>query len=274
MPGTNGVRAAQSIPRGHVPNKTAGKATDCILKLFEDICPTLIRTFTFDNGSAFSSHERLEKELGVQCYFADPYNNGQRGLNENTNGLIRQSFPKTLHYGLISHWNITRVTKAFNERPRLRHGFPTPSAVLGPCAKTAFRIRVRTNCLDLDGGLVLDDTRAASHCAMANSSLKPLRHRIGLALIVLSYSAYLLATGAFVAYSVFAMMLLSINSTPTIVSALPLIAVLVLVFACVWASFLFAVIGCCLNRKAAYMFVVLVPTLAYLYASTNLTGGG
>ena len=64
---------------GKVPSKTASRVADCILKLFGDIRSSLLRTFTFDNGSEFSSHERLERDLGVKCYFADPYNSGAAG---------------------------------------------------------------------------------------------------------------------------------------------------------------------------------------------------
>ncbi|MEM1225659.1 MAG: IS30 family transposase, partial [Planctomycetota bacterium] len=88
----------------------------------------------------FYHHGRLTQELGVKVYFADPYNSGQRGTNENTNGLIRQYFPKVLDYGIISHGDVRRVQTKLNDRPRLRLRYQTPSAVLGKHSKIAFRI--------------------------------------------------------------------------------------------------------------------------------------
>lgn len=92
-----------------VSNKSAGKVRDGILKMFEGIERSMMKTFTFDNGTEFYYHESLEQQLNVKAYFADPYNSGQRGTNENTNGLIRQYFPKSLHYGLISYWAVRRA---------------------------------------------------------------------------------------------------------------------------------------------------------------------
>jgi IS30 family transposase len=77
---------------------------DGIIKMFQPFHGSLIKSFTFDNGNELYSHRRLTREHGVKVYFADPYNSGQRGPNENINGLIRQYFPKFLDYGLISHW--------------------------------------------------------------------------------------------------------------------------------------------------------------------------
>ena len=57
--------------------------------------PLVCRTITFDNGKEFSKHENITKKTGAVCYFATPYHSWERGLNENTNGLIRQYFPKT-----------------------------------------------------------------------------------------------------------------------------------------------------------------------------------
>lgn len=104
---------------------------DGIVKMFQKIPATKRKTFTFDNGSEFYHCGRIERELGVKAYYADPYNSGQRGTNENTNGLLRNYFPKCLEYGLISYWDVRKAERALNERPRLRHGFQAPSHVFG-----------------------------------------------------------------------------------------------------------------------------------------------
>lgn len=123
-----------------VPSKRSAQVMNRIIGMFDGFHRDLIRTFTFDNGNEFYFHSMLVRSLGVKVYFADPYASGQRGTNENTNGLIRQYFPKTLDYGLISHWDIKRAQKLINERPRLRLGFQTPAAVLAKHPKIAFRI--------------------------------------------------------------------------------------------------------------------------------------
>lgn len=86
-------------------------------------------SITFDNGTEFARCHRLEKHLGMKLYFADsgcPY---QRGTNENTNGLIRQYFPKGTDFRDISHDEVRRVEKLLNNRPRACLGFRTPAEV-------------------------------------------------------------------------------------------------------------------------------------------------
>jgi len=87
-----------------------------------------IKTFTFDNGTEFFYHSMLTNGLKVKIYFADPYNSGQRGTNENTNGLLRQYFPKTMDYKSISYQAVAKAQNALNSRPRLRLQFQTPAS--------------------------------------------------------------------------------------------------------------------------------------------------
>jgi transposase, IS30 family len=86
-------------------------------------------SITFDNGTEFARCHRLEKHLGIKLYFADPGCPYQRGTNENTNGLIRQYFPKGTDFRNISHHEVRRVEKLLNNRPRARLGFRTPAEV-------------------------------------------------------------------------------------------------------------------------------------------------
>ena len=123
-----------------VASKHSGKVIDGIVKLFGFMDEALLKTFTFDNGTEFYYHAKLNKKLGVKVYFADPYNSGQRGSNENTNGLIRQYFPKTLGYESISHQAVKKVQELINHRPRRRLNFQTPAAVLGKHPRIAFQI--------------------------------------------------------------------------------------------------------------------------------------
>lgn len=87
------------------------------------------RSITFDNGTEFARCHRLEKHLGMQLYFADPGCPYQRGTNENTNGLIRQYFPKGTDFRDISHHEARRAENLLNNRPRACLGYRTPAEV-------------------------------------------------------------------------------------------------------------------------------------------------
>lgn len=83
-------------------------------------------SITFDNGTEFARCHRLEKHLGITLYFADPGCPHQRGTNENTNGLIRQYFPKGTDFRDISHCQVREVENKLNDRPRACLGYRTP----------------------------------------------------------------------------------------------------------------------------------------------------
>lgn len=120
--------------------KNSGDVMDRIVSMFRHIPKRLRLTFTFDNGVEFYYFKRLEEELGVTVYFADPYNSGQRGTNENTNGLIRQYFDKQTSYGSISNKDIKRVVQLLNNRPRKRLNYQAPKTVFRPPQKIAIQI--------------------------------------------------------------------------------------------------------------------------------------
>ena len=86
-------------------------------------------SITFDNGTEFARCDRLERHLGMKLYYADPGCPYQRGSNENTNGLIRQYFPKGTDFRDISHHEVRQVEKLLNNRPRACLGFRTPAEV-------------------------------------------------------------------------------------------------------------------------------------------------
>lgn len=91
---------------------------------------SLRRSMTLDNGKEFSEHQKLTRQLGIDVYFAEPYKSWQRGTNENTNGLIRQFFPKGTDFTQISHQAVARVERLLNERPRKRLDYRSPQQVL------------------------------------------------------------------------------------------------------------------------------------------------
>lgn len=87
------------------------------------------RSLTLDNGREFARCHRLEKHLGLQLYFTDPGCPHQRGTNENTNGLIRQFFPKGTDFRDVTHDEVRRVENLLNNRPRACLDFRTPNEV-------------------------------------------------------------------------------------------------------------------------------------------------
>ena len=77
-----------------------------------------MNTVTSDNGKEFAKHESIAKNLDAQFFFAHPYASWERGLNENTNGLIRQYFPKKTQFNHISDQQVQSVMEKLNNRPR------------------------------------------------------------------------------------------------------------------------------------------------------------
>ena len=88
-----------------------------------------VSTITSDNGTEFAEHEAIAKALGADFYFAHPYHAWERGTNENTNGLIRQYFPKGMDFSNITDGEIDLVMERLNNRPRKILGFRTPNQV-------------------------------------------------------------------------------------------------------------------------------------------------
>ena len=92
-------------------------------------CADQVHTITVDNGKEFCEHKAIAAALQTRIYFAHPYASWERGLNENTNGLIRQYFPKKSDFARITHQEVQRVAARLNNRPRKTLGFKTPNEV-------------------------------------------------------------------------------------------------------------------------------------------------
>ncbi len=97
------------------------------VKAFEKIPGKYKKSFTVDRGVEFYSHKQLSKDTGMKVFFCDPYHPWQRGTNENTNGLLRQYFPKGSSFADISQISLQLVVDNINNRPRKRLGFRTPA---------------------------------------------------------------------------------------------------------------------------------------------------
>lgn len=88
-----------------------------------------VLTITSDNGGEFAHHGRISQGLGARFYFARPHASWERGVNENTNGLLRQYFPKQADFAMITEAEVERAMERLNERPRKTLGFRTPNEV-------------------------------------------------------------------------------------------------------------------------------------------------
>jgi len=95
-------------------------------KAVKTIPRRLKKTLTYDRGSEMSQHKLFTKDTKIQVYFADPHSPWQRGTNENTNGLLRQYFPKGIDFRRVSKREILRVQEQVNGRPRKALNYAMP----------------------------------------------------------------------------------------------------------------------------------------------------
>lgn len=112
-----------------LPKMNAELLATLALRRFRRIPKKKRNTITLDNGVEFSDWEHLEQRSGMTVYFAYPYHAWERGTNENTNGLLRQYFPKTYDFNLITPSELARVVRRLNNRERKRLGFLSPRRV-------------------------------------------------------------------------------------------------------------------------------------------------
>ncbi len=122
-------KASKFLMVGLIKTRRAEHVTAVSIQLFQDFAVGQVRTTTFDNGKEFSRHEVFGKAVGATCYFARPYHSWERGLNEHTNGLIRQFFPKCTNFRIVKPEQVTRVMDLINDRPRKSLGYQTPREV-------------------------------------------------------------------------------------------------------------------------------------------------
>lgn len=110
--------------------KSAKEVHQATLKTLRPI-QSLLKTMTNDNGKEFAAHERTAKRLKVKVYFCHPYSSYERGTNENTNGLLRQYFPKSkTDFTKVSNREVRTSLNKLNGRPRKCLGFKTPLEII------------------------------------------------------------------------------------------------------------------------------------------------
>lgn len=100
-----------------------------IVKRFNKISKDKKHTITYDNGVEFSEYEFIQRKTEMNVYFANPYHSWERGTNENTNGLLRQFFPKKSLFAKLTQRDVDKAVKLINNRPRKRLNYRTPYEV-------------------------------------------------------------------------------------------------------------------------------------------------
>lgn len=111
-----------------VPDKQSDEMAKAIISLLRPYKNSVI-TITADNGWEFCRHQKISKSLKANVYFAHPFHSWERGLNENTNGLLRQYFPRKLDFRTIDDKSIQHAMDRLNNRPRKTLGYATPMEV-------------------------------------------------------------------------------------------------------------------------------------------------
>jgi IS30 family transposase len=133
---TSMVERKSKLTRLVLQNGPTAKATrKSIVKRLSPIKKHVL-TLTSDNGKEFAEHAQISRILEGDFYFATPYHSWERGLNEHTNGLVRQYFPKGLDFATITNIDVQRVEDLLNNRPRKRLGYRSPNEVFAQLAAT------------------------------------------------------------------------------------------------------------------------------------------
>lgn len=112
-----------------VPDRTAASVTPVIINALKDYPKELVKTITFDRGKEFCGYEEIEKSLGCKTYFCDPYCAWQKGTNENSNGLLREFYPKGMDLSEVDETKLKENLDLMNGRPRKCLGYQTPNEV-------------------------------------------------------------------------------------------------------------------------------------------------
>jgi len=112
----------------NVPSKEAQVVTDALIEMIQPI-KGITHTITSDNGKEFAYHKQVSAALDTDFYFANPYHSWERGLNEHTNGLIRQYLPKKSEFLNVSKDEIIMIQDRLNHRPRKVLKYKTPYEV-------------------------------------------------------------------------------------------------------------------------------------------------
>ena len=116
-----------------VASKETETVVDALIEQARKLPRELYKSLTWDRGKEMADHQRFSLATDVKVYFCDPQQPWQRGSNENTNGLLRQYFPKGMDLSDIHQNKLNAIARRLNERPRKTLGFETPAERFGQC---------------------------------------------------------------------------------------------------------------------------------------------
>lgn len=112
-----------------IPNRKEETVTNAIIELLKDFPTDAVKTITCDRGKEFAGWKKIEKELQTNIYFADPYCAWQKGTNENSNGLLREFYPKHMDLSKTNEKEVKDTLELLNNRPRKCLNYKTPQEV-------------------------------------------------------------------------------------------------------------------------------------------------
>ena len=127
---TESRACAQAV---RVVGKDTETLVDALIKQAHKLPRELYKSLTWDRGKEMADHKRFSLATDVKVYFCDPQQPWQRGSNENTNGLLRQYFPKGMDLSDINQNRLNAVARRLNERPRETLNFETPAERFSQC---------------------------------------------------------------------------------------------------------------------------------------------
>jgi IS30 family transposase len=126
-------RKTRYLMLAKVASKDTETVVDALIKQAQKLPRELYKSLTWDRGTEMADHQRFSLATDVKVYFCDPQQPWQRGSNENTNGLLRQYFPKGMDLSDIHQSKLNAIARRLNERPRQTLGFETPAERFGQC---------------------------------------------------------------------------------------------------------------------------------------------
>ena len=126
-------RHTRYVMLAKVTDKSTQTVVSALIKQAKKLPTELYKSLTWDRGKELTDHRRFSLATDIDVYFCDPRSPWQRGSNENTNGLLRQYFPKGTDLSVYSQADLNKVARQLNERPRKTLGFETPAERFNAC---------------------------------------------------------------------------------------------------------------------------------------------
>jgi IS30 family transposase len=126
-------RYTRYVMLAKVDSKDTETVINALIKQAHKLPRELYKSLTWDRGKEMADHKHFTLATDIKVYFCDPHNPWQRGSNENTNGLLRQYFPKGMDLSVVSQAKLNAVARRLNERPRKTLNFETPAERFNQC---------------------------------------------------------------------------------------------------------------------------------------------